>query len=108
MDIHSDFDSEDIAKVKKDSKVNIDSVNGKEAIIIDDIIATGGTIVNAIGILKEHGAKSVDVYCVHPVLVNDAVLKISAAGARELASTDTLKSDVSSISVAKIIADVLR
>lgn len=108
VDIHSDFDSEDIAKVKKDSKVNIDSVNGKEAIIIDDIIATGGTIVNAIGILKEHGAKSVDVYCVHPVLVNDAVLKISAAGARELASTDTLKSDVSSISVAKIIADVLR
>ena len=95
-------------KVKQDSKVNIDSVAGKEAIIIDDIIATGGTIVNAIGILKEHGAKSVDVCCVHPVLVNDAVLKIMAAGARDLSSTDTLKSDVSSISVAKLIADALR
>ena len=68
----------------------------------------GGTIVNAIGILKEHGAKSVDVCCVHPVLVNDAVLKIMAAGARDLSSTDTLKSDVSCISVAKLIADALR
>ena len=79
-----------------------------KVVIIDDIIATGGTIVNAIGILKEHGAKSVDVCCVHPVLVNDAVLKIMAAGARDLSSTDTLKSDVSSISVAKLIADALR
>ena len=95
VDVQCDFD-------------NIDSVAGKEAVIIDDIIATGGTIVNAIGILKEHGAKSVDVCCVHPVLVNDAVLKIMAAGARDLSSTDTLKSDVSSISVAKLIADALR
>ncbi len=108
VDVQCDFDSEDLDKVKKDSKVNIDSVAGKEAVIIDDIIATGGTIVNAIGILKEHGAKSVDVCCVHPVLVNDAVLKIMAAGARDLSSTDTLKSDVSSISVAKLIADALR
>ena len=98
----------DKVETRKDSKVNIDSVAGKEAVIIDDIIATGGTIVNAIGILKEHGAKSVDVCCVHPVLVNDAVLKIMAAGARDLSSTDTLKSDVSSISVAKLIADALR
>ena len=61
-----------------------------------------------ISYLKEHGAKSVDVCCVHPVLVNDAVLKIMAAGARDLSSTDTLTSDVSSISVAKLIADALR
>ena len=108
VDVQCDFDAEDLDKVKNDSKVNIDSVEGKEAIIIDDIIATGGTIVNAIGILKEHGAKSVDVCCVHPVLVNDAVLKIMAAGARDLSSTDTLTSDVSSISVAKLIADALR
>ena len=42
------------------------------------------------------------------MLVNDAVLKIMAAGARDLSSTDTLTSDVSSISVAKLIADALR
>ncbi len=90
------------------SKVEISSVKGKEAIIIDDIIATGGTIVNAINILKEHGAVSVNVCCVHPTLVNDAVSKIFAAGAKDLAGTDTLKSDVSSISMAKTIANYLR
>lgn len=90
------------------SKVKISSVKGKEAIIIDDIIATGGTIVNAINILKEHGAVSVNVCCVHPTLVNDAVSKIFAAGAKDLAGTDTLKSDVSCISMAKTIANYLR
>lgn len=99
-----------IAEIENDdgSKVSIDAVNGKEAVIIDDIIATGRTIVNAIGILKENGAKSVNVCCVHPVLVNDAVLKIYAAGAKDLAATDSLKSDVSSITVAKVIADALK
>ncbi|HEX3014753.1 MAG TPA: ribose-phosphate diphosphokinase, partial [Methanobacterium sp.] len=57
---------------------NLD-VNGKEAVIIDDIISTGGTIVNAAKILKEHGATKVVVSCVHPVLVEDALLKIFAA-----------------------------
>ena len=90
------------------SKVQISSVKGKQAIIIDDIIATGGTIVNAINILKEHGAVSVNVCCVHPTLVNDAVSKIYAAGATDLAGTDTLKSDVSSISLAKTIANYLK
>ena len=73
------------------SKVQISSVKGKQAIIIDDIIATGGTIVNAINILKEHGAVSVNVCCVHPTLVNDAVSKIYAAGATDLAGTDNRK-----------------
>ena len=90
------------------SKVQISSVKGKQAIIIDDIIATGGTIVNAINILKEHGAVSVNVCCVHPTLVNDAVSKIYAAGATDLAGTDTLKSEVSTISLAKTIANYLK
>ena len=88
--------------------IAINSVKGKDAFIVDDIIATGGTIVNAIAILKEHGAKSVSVCCVHPILVNDAILKIYAAGAKSIAGTDSLKSEVSCISVAKIIADAIR
>lgn len=109
-DIRCDFSANDpkLAQLNKtEKKVSIDSVKGKEAIIIDDIIATGGTIVNAIGILKDQGAKSVSVCCVHPILVNDAVLKIYAAGAKSIAGTDTLKSEVSCISIAKIIAKSL-
>ncbi|MCL2156709.1 MAG: ribose-phosphate diphosphokinase [Methanobrevibacter sp.] len=88
--------------------IAINSVKGKDAFVVDDIIATGGTIVNAIAILKKHGAKSVSVCCVHPILVNDAILKIYAAGAKSIAGTDSLKSEVSCISVAKIIADAVR
>lgn len=110
-DIRCDFSEDDPELVnlnKNEKKVDIRSVKGKEAIIIDDIIATGGTIVNAIGILKEQGAESVSVCCVHPILVNDAVLKIYAAGAKSIAGTDSLKSEVSCISIAKVIADAIK
>lgn len=82
-------------------------VKGREAMIIDDIISTGGTIVNASQILHQHGASKVVVSCVHPVLVEDALLKIFASGADDVIATDTLQSDVSTISVAPLIADFI-
>ena len=91
-----------------DETVNVDSVKGKKAFIIDDIIDTGGTIVNAVKILKEYGAKSVDVCCVHPILVNGATMRIYAAGANSLISTNSLSADSSRVSLAKSIANVLR
>jgi ribose-phosphate pyrophosphokinase len=93
---------------KVETKTKNISVDNRRVVIIDDIISTGGTIVNAIEILKQQGATAVDVYCVHPVLVNDAVLKINAAGADSLQATNTLKSDVAYISVAKTIADCIK
>lgn len=84
------------------------NVKGKEAVIIDDIISTGGTIVNAVKILKEHGASKVIVSCVHGVLVEDALLKIFTAGVDDIVATDTLKSEVSVISVASIVAEALK
>lgn len=106
VDLRCDLSSDELEKFK--SNVNIDSVKGKETVIIDDIIATGGTIVNAINILKEQGAKSVSVCCVHPILVNGATIRIYAAGADNIASCNTLNSDTSRISVAQIIADSLK
>ena len=83
-------------------------VKGKETIIIDDIISTGGTIVNAAIILKELGASKVIVSCVHPILVEDALLKIFAAGVDDVLSTDTLLSEVGVISVAPLVAKALK
>ena len=91
-----------------DETVNVDSVKDKKAFIIDDIIATGGTIVNAVKILKEYGAKSVDVCCVHPILVNGATMRIYSAGANSVISTNSLSADSSRVSLAKSIANVLR
>ena len=86
---------------------NLD-VRGRDVVIIDDIISTGGTIVNACSILTEHGANRIVVSCVHPVLVEDALLKIFAAGADDVVGTDTLKSEVSTVSVASLVADALK
>ena len=93
-------------KVETKTK-NLD-VKGKEAIIIDDIISTGGTIVNASNILRQHNADKVVVSCIHPVLVEDALLKIFTAGVDDVIATDTLRSDVSMISVAPLVAEVLK
>ena len=93
-------------KVETKTK-NLD-VKGKETIIIDDIISTGGTIVNAANILRQHNADKVVVSCVHPVLVEDALLKIFTTGVDDVIATDTLRSDVSMISVASLVAETLR
>lgn len=93
---------------KVETKTKDLDVEGKEAIIIDDIISTGGTIVNASNILRQHGAGKVIVSCIHPILVEDALLKIFAAGVDDVIGTDTLRSDVSVISVAPLVADALR
>ena len=100
VDVRCDSESE--------NTVNVDNVKGMHAIIIDDIIATGGTIVNAINILKQYGAESVDVCCVHPILTNNGATRIYAAGANKIIGTNTLSSDTSRVSIAKAIADALR
>lgn len=92
---------------KVETKPKNMDVKGREAVIIDDIISTGGTIVNASRILRQHGASKIAVSCVHPVLVEDALLKIFASGADDVIATDTLQSDVSSISVAPLISDFI-
>ncbi|QHN07424.1 ribose-phosphate diphosphokinase [Methanothermobacter sp. THM-2] len=83
-------------------------VEGMDAVVVDDIISTGGTIVNAAGILRNCGASSITVCCVHPVLVEDALLKIFSAGVERVIATDTLKSEVSEISVAPLIAEAIK
>lgn len=93
---------------KVETKVSNIDVEGMQGIIIDDIISTGGTIVNATKILQKNGIDSVTVSCVHPVLVNDSILKIYSAGVKSIEATDTLKSEVSTISMDKTIADSLK
>ena len=100
VDVRCDSESE--------NTVNVDSVKGMHAIIVDDIIATGGTIVNAINILKQYGASSVDVCCVHPILTNNGATRIYAAGANKIIGTNSLSSDTSRGSIASSIADALR
>lgn len=81
---------------------------GRDVVILDDMIATGGTMAKAISILKEQGANRVYLASVHPVLTGSAVLKLCRAGVESIIATDTLEKAVSTVSVAKLIADAVR
>ncbi|MEE8115084.1 MAG: ribose-phosphate diphosphokinase [Nitrososphaerales archaeon] len=83
-------------------------LTGKEVVIIDDIISSGGTIVEAVKLLREAGAKKVVVGCTHPVLSGNALSNIYSSGVDIVVGTDTVPSQVSYVSVAPIIATALR
>ena len=68
----------------------IGDVKGKTCIIVDDIIDSGGTIVNAAKMLKSRGAKEIHVYITHGVLSGDAVKKIKNSPIKNLVITDTI------------------
>ena len=68
----------------------IGEVKDQTCIIVDDIIDSGGTIVNAAKALKERGAKEVYVYTTHGVLSGDAVKKIKTSVIKNLVITYTI------------------
>ena len=83
-------------------------VKNRDVVIVDDIISTGGTMVEAIKMLKEHGAKNIIAACTHPILVQNALTKIYQAGVLAVIGTDTVPSSISFVSVAPVIAEALR
>ncbi|SNZ15731.1 ribose-phosphate pyrophosphokinase [Natronoarchaeum philippinense] len=79
-------------------------VEGRDVVVVDDIIATGSTMSEAVGVLDERGADGVYVTCVHPLLASNAVTKLSRAGVDAIYGTDTIERPVSEVSAAPAIA----
>ncbi len=97
---------------RKTGEVAIDSnapelkeANGRDIILIDDIISTGGSIVKATQVLLNSGCRKVYVACTHPLLLNGAFEKMMDAGVSEVVGTNTLPSKVSKVDVAPAICD---
>ncbi len=65
-------------------------VKGKDVIIIDDIISTGGTVSKAAKLLLEQGANNVYVLVAHALLVDNAIEKLKTAGVRKVYAANTL------------------
>ena len=68
----------------------IGDVAGRNCILYDDIIDSGGTIANAAGALKDHGASSVSAYITHGVLSGPAVERITNSELKEVVTLDTI------------------
>jgi ribose-phosphate pyrophosphokinase len=86
---------------------NLD-VTDRHVVLVDDMIATGGTMTESIKMLKAQGAVDVYLVCVHPVLARNAALRLFNAGVKDIIATDTLEKAESRLSVAPLIADALK
>jgi ribose-phosphate pyrophosphokinase len=90
----------------------IGDVEGKDVVLLDDIIDTAGTITQAAEVIMKEGAKSVRAFCTHPILSGEAMERIENSQLAELVVTDTIplrvKSDkITVLSTAELFAEVI-
>lgn len=97
------FEKKRDVKTGEISMVGDIDVKGREVIIADDIIATGGTMARAIQIAKEGGATTIYAVGTHPLLIGNAVVKLLSAGTTEIIGTDALDSIAMQVSLAETI-----
>lgn len=105
---------------KKREKANVSEVmniigdvEGKDVILVDDMIDTAGTMCKAAEVLKKHGAKSVMALGTHPVLSGPAIERIENSVLDEIVMTNTIPltqkcSKIKILSVAPLFAEVIR
>jgi len=91
----------------------IGEVDGKDVILVDDLVDTAGTICKAASLLKENGAKSVRAVCTHAVLSGKAYENISDSMLEEIVVTDTIPmkqqiSKVKVLTVSNLFAKAIR
>lgn len=93
----------------------VGDVEGKTAIIVDDMISTGGTLVEAAGLLIERGAASVQAYAVHPILAGNAVDLIRQSNLERVVVTNSIPvppeardGKITVLSVAPLIGEAIR
>jgi len=94
----------------------IGDVEGKNCVLVDDLVDTAGTLCKAAVALKEHGAVSVSAYCTHPVLSGNAIENINNSVLDELVVTNTIplsaaaekSTRIRQVSIANMLAETIR
>ena len=94
----------------------IGEIDGRNCVIMDDMIDTAGTLVKAAEVLKERGAKSVYAYCTHPVFSGPAIERLKNSSLDEVVITNTIPlgaaakacPKIRQLSVAFLFAETIR
>ena len=94
----------------------IGEIEGRNCVVMDDMIDTAGTLVKAAEVLKERGAKRVFAYCTHPIFSGQAIDRIAASQLDEVVITNTIPladkalacKKVRQLSVALLFAETIR
>ncbi|MFD1569607.1 ribose-phosphate diphosphokinase [Halorubrum laminariae] len=100
---HRDRDTGDVEVSPSDA-----SVGDRDVVVVDDIVATGSTMSEAVGVLTDRDAARVFAACVHPMLAANAVTKLRGAGVDRIVGSDTIERGCSVVSVAPALADALK
>ncbi|HEU5395101.1 MAG TPA: ribose-phosphate diphosphokinase, partial [Candidatus Methylomirabilis sp.] len=92
----------------------VGDVAGKDAILVDDMVDTAGTLTQAGAALKEQGARRIYASCTHPVLSGPAVERIDTSGIEEVVVTNTIPLDerrsskkITVLSVAPLLGEAI-
>ena len=94
----------------------VGEVRGKQILIIDDMIDTGGTLLAAVDILMENGADTIYAACTHPVFSGNALQKLRKSPVKEVVVTDTIplslregnENKVKVLSVAPLLGEAIK
>ncbi len=109
-------------RVANDAKAQaltmIGDVKGRDVIIIDDEVDTGGSIAQAVNLVKKEGGQSVYLIFVHPLLSRDAAQRLAALPIKHIITTDTipipqeklkpLEGRITILSVAELLGEVIK
>ena len=111
-ELGSEFIALEKKRDRKSGKVEIKTKNaseviGRDLILVDDMISTGGSIVKATQFLKKQKCKRIFVACTHALLMNDADKKIRKAGVSKIISANTIPGKTSIVDISNSIAKAM-
>jgi ribose-phosphate pyrophosphokinase len=83
-------------------------ISKRDAIVIDDIISSGGSLIKAAEVLNKKGVGKIYAMCAHALLINDAAQKIKSAGVEDIVSTNSIPSQYAKVDLSPEIASALK
>jgi ribose-phosphate pyrophosphokinase len=103
---------------KAEALTLIGDVTDRDVIIVDDEVDTGGSVVQAVSVVKKHGARDVYLAFIHPIFSGDAVQKLAELPIKQIITTDTitippekmklLEGRITVLSIASMLGEVIR
>jgi ribose-phosphate pyrophosphokinase len=84
------------------------SVAGRDAILIDDMISSGGSIIKAAEVLRKNGAGKVYAMCAHALLIGNAADRIKAAGVQDIIATNSVPGEYAKVDLSPAIASAIK
>lgn len=111
-ELGSEFIALEKKRDRKSGKVEIKTKNaseviGRDLILVDDMISTGGSIIKATQFLKRQKCKRIFVACTHALLMNNAGKKIRKAGVSKIISANTIPGKTSIVDISDSIAKAM-